>query len=812
MPLSVSDFVQTLAGREGWAVEDEPRRLPTPPDERGQIRLDLVLEAAEVGSFDWDIRADVLTFDERICRIFGIDPAVFDSRIATFWSTLLPEDVPHTEAAVRRAIDTCGEYRAEYRVRHPDGSVRWIDARGRVVPGEDGRAHRMLGVARDSTELRLARDTAARALEHMADAFLAVDTGWRITFLNRNAEVLVGRDRGAVGQVLWDAWPELLSRGHDRAFHEALRTGRPQVVTTYLSAAHRWYQLRAVPSSDGAGGLSVFATDVTAHRAAALAEEREMQRPEQARRVLAYTAALTEAESLGDVVETVATMVLPAFGATGMLVSLVESGRLVLAGHAGYAPRAVALLERLDVHENSPISQVLRTREPLFLENQQTYLDMFPDRDVVVEASHKHAWAFLPLTVSGRALGSLTISFDVDHDFPPEERSLLVGVSGLIAQTLARARLRDAERSLAAELQEQLLPRGLPEPEGVTARARYLPATDGMGVGGDWYDVLELPGPRIGLVIGDVQGHNMRAAAVMGQLRNALRAYAAEGHEPAAVLSRTNRLMSDLDPSLFATCCYLTVDLRSGIATVALAGHPPPMRRPVDGPVVSMEAPVGAPLGVAPEVEYVTEDVKLTRGDVLVLFTDGLVEDSRRSLDVGLDEVARLLGNAAVDDLDALADLLMAESLPATHRSDDVALLVVRHDGLPESHRPVHAQTSVDRVDPRAARAARDFIATFVGDSELVDIRDTCVLLVSEVVTNALRHTDGQVTLELWRFPTHLRVEVSDETSRNLVTGGGDLLDESGRGVPLMDALSDRWGTAPHGEGKVVWFELDISA
>jgi anti-sigma regulatory factor (Ser/Thr protein kinase) len=453
---------------------------------------------------------------------------------------------------------------------------------------------------------------------------------------------------------------------------------------------------------------------------------------------------------------------------------------------------------------------VLRAREPLFLEDQQTYLDMFPDRDVVVEASHKHAWAFLPLTVSGRALGSLTISFDETHEFPPEERSLLVGVSGLIAQTLARARLRESERSLAAELQAQLLPRALPQPKGVTARARYLPATDGMGVGGDWYDVLELPGSRVGLVIGDVQGHNMRAAAVMGQLRNALRAYAAEGHEPAAVLSRTNRLMSDLDPSLFATCAYLVIDLWSGVATLALAGHPPPMLRSADGRVTPLEAPVGAPLGVAPDVEYLHREVVLAQGDVIALFTDGLVEDARRGLDEGLATVARGLRESPVDDLDRLADKLMAEAMTESGRSDDVAVLVVRHDGLHDADRPRHARTTVDRNDPRAARAARDFIAAFVRSPELLDLRDTVVLLVSEVVTNALRHTDGQIALELWRFSGRLRVEVSDQTSRGLVTGGGDLLDESGRGVPLMDALSDRWGTAPRGEGKVVWFELDL--
>jgi PAS domain S-box-containing protein len=776
------------------------------------MRFALVMEAAEFGSFDWDVRVDQLVFDERSLAIFGFDPQTFDSRIASFWDVLLPEDQPAVEAAVQQALDTCGEYRAEYRVRHPDGSVRWVEASGRVLAGEDGKAARLLGVARDSTELVRARDTVTRALEHMADAFLAVDGAGRVTFLNRNAEALVGTDRGAIGRPLVEVWPEFSARGHDAAVDVAVATGETQTVTTYLVDRDRWYQLRIVPVGGDTRGFSLFGTDVTDSRAAALAERRELSRPEQARRVLAYTAALADADTLAEVVETVATMALPAFGATGMLVSLVESGRLVLAGHTGYSQELVRMLEVLHLEDDAPIPQVTRSREPLFLPSREAYLGVFPGRKGLVEATGKGAWCFLPMIVAGRSLGTLTISFDQAHELAPDERSLLVGVSGLIAQTLARARLRESERMLAAELQEQLLPRALPELAGVASCARYLTATDGMGVGGDWFDLLELPGQRIGLVIGDVQGHNMRAAAVMGQLRSALRAYAAEGHEPAAVLSRTNRMMSELDPSLFATCAYVLLDVRSGGATLALAGHPPPFLRSADGRVTPLEAPVGAPLGVAPELEYRHHEVVLSQGDLLVLFTDGLVEDARRGIDEGLDAVGAILRQSPVDDLDALTDRLMSESLQEDGRSDDVAVLALRFDGLRDADRPVHARTTVDRVDPRAARAARDFIAAFVRSPEVLHLRDTCVLLVSEVVTNALRHTEGEVTLELWRYPAHLRVEVSDETSRGLVTGGGDLLDESGRGVPLMDALSDRWGTAPHGQGKVVWFELDLPA
>ena len=484
-------------------MSDGLRHLPGDDPEPLPNHLDLVMAAADVGWFDWDVRADYLVFDDRMCGLFGIDPATFDHRVASFWATLHPDDSPDVEAAVAAALDTCSEYQAEYRVRLPDGRVRWVEARGRVEPGEDGRAERMLGVARDSSDQRLAKDTVARALEHMADGFLSVDTDWRVTYVNRNAEVFVGPMVEASGRILWEVWPHLATPGYEPLVREAARSGTPDVFTKYVVEADRWFQVRVVPHQDG---LSFFATDVTATRAAELERERALTRPDQARAVLAYSAGLAEADTLADVIEVVATMVLPAFGATGMLVSLLESNRLKLSGHSGYSALAVELLDVLSPDEDLPIAEVLRTRDPLFLPSRAAYFDKYPGRAELIEATGKQAWAFLPLTVSGRALGSLTVSFDQPRDFPPDERSLLVSVSGLLAQTLARARLRDHERTLAAELQQQLLPRALPRPQGLVATARYLAATDGMGVGGDWYDVLELPGHRVALVIGDVQG------------------------------------------------------------------------------------------------------------------------------------------------------------------------------------------------------------------------------------------------------------------------------------------------------------------
>ena len=221
---------------------------------------------------------------------------------------------------------------------------------------------------------------------------------------------------------------------------------------------------------------------------------------------------------------------------------------------------------------------------------------------------------------------------------------------------LERARLRDAERDLAAEVQRGLLPKELAQSPELVSTARYLPATDGMQVGGDWYEIIRLPADRFGLVIGDVQGHNVHAASTMGQLRNALRAYAAEGHDAAAVLSRSNRLMADIDPGAFATCCYVEVDLRRGLAFVVRAGHPPPLLRSAGGAARLLDVAIGLPLGVDPDETYVAEPVYLSAGDTLVLYTDGLVEDSRTPLDAGLEIFAAAVSAGETGDLEAFAD------------------------------------------------------------------------------------------------------------------------------------------------------------
>jgi PAS domain-containing protein/anti-sigma regulatory factor (Ser/Thr protein kinase) len=784
----------------------EPSEAPGSQSGLASARLELALGAADIGSFDWDVTTGALVWDARLCRICGIDPADFTGHIDAFYATVLPADLPDVLAAMRDAVENVGDYHMEYRVRRPDGALRWVDARGRVFPGIDGSAIRMLGVARDSTELRLARDTVARTLEHMADAFLAVDTAWRVTYINGPAAELMGVEHAvAAGDLLWEMWPTLENGGYDRPLRHALEVQEQTTFLMYDAGRDRWHELRVVPAPDG---LSVFATDVTIAREADVERARELSRSEQAHRVLAYSQALAEAESVTDVTEVVATMVLPAFGATGLLVWMADSGKLRLAGHAGYDVVARDALDGLPIDADAPAAEVMRTREALFLPSGAAYLVRYPERGEVVALSGKQAWAFVPLTVSGRSIGTLTLSFDDPRELAVEERSFIVSLAGLLAQTLERARLRDAERGLAAELQAGLLPRALAQPRGLSARARYLPATDGMQVGGDWYELIVLSSDRVGLVIGDVQGHNVHAASTMGQLRNALRAYAAEGHDPVAIVSRSNRLMADIDPDLFATCCYVEVDLQSSRALVVRAGHPPPLLRSADGTTRVVDVPVGLPLGVDPDESYVTAAVRLKRGDTLVLLTDGLVEDARTTMDEGLTSVANVMHEADVADLDVFVDALVARPLAAEHRADDIAVLAVHYAGVDDLHRTPTATRSVDRADPRAARHAREFIGGVLTEWDLDRLQDTTVLLVSEVVTNALRHTDGNIELTMTRLSGRLRVEVADDRSVAPRNRGGDVLAEWGRGVPLLAGFSDRWGSAPRGKGKIVWFEL----
>ncbi|MET7682440.1 SpoIIE family protein phosphatase [Streptomyces sp. NPDC005423] len=412
--------------------------------------------------------------------------------------------------------------------------------------------------------------------------------------------------------------------------------------------------------------------------------------------------------------------------------------------------------------------------------------------------------AVLPLSAGGRTAGACLIGWDTPHDFGPDERALLTASANLAGQALTRAHAFDAEHELIGMLQRTLLPRRLPRLPGGVAVARYLPTTSALELGGDWYDVIPLPDNHVALVIGDVQGHNAGAATLMGQMRTALRAYAVEGHPPDVVVSHANRLLMDLESDLFATCCYVDVDMEEGSAWYVRAGHPPPVLRHPDGRTEVLWAEGGPPLGVVLRADFPMSPIRLQPGAVLALTTDGLVETRDADIDEGMDRLARGLSAADSAHLGHVVDALLA----GAGRDDDIALLLLRYDGL--ATRPLRESWTVWRV-PEAARHARRFTRRTLRAWGVTEETDSVLLVVSELVTNALVHTVGQVRLDLTLVHRRFRVAVADSSPRTPAKPTSIGWEATGgRGILLVEAVSAAWGTVPVSGGKQVWAELDL--
>ncbi|WP_161165014.1 SpoIIE family protein phosphatase [Streptomyces sp. SID5910] len=413
--------------------------------------------------------------------------------------------------------------------------------------------------------------------------------------------------------------------------------------------------------------------------------------------------------------------------------------------------------------------------------------------------------AVLPLPAAGRTAGVCLIGWDSPHDFGPDERALLTASAGLAGQALMRAHAFDAEHELVGMLQRQLLPRRLPELPGAVAVARYLPSTAGLELGGDWYDVIPLPDHHVALVIGDVQGHSAGAATLMGQMRTALRAYAVEGHPPDVVVSRANRLLTDMGTDLFATCVYVDLDMEEGSAWCVRAGHLPPVLRHPDGSTEIAETEGGPPLGVVAQADFPMSPLRLRTGTLIALTTDGLVESADADIDEGMDRFAHALAVSDPAHLGLVADALLGNA----RRSDDVALLLVRYDGM--DTRPRRETWTVWRL-PEAVRHARRFTnRTLRSWGVPASDIDAVLLVVSELVTNALVHTDGKVRLDLTLVGSRLRVAVADASPRTPVKPTSIGWEATGgRGILLVEAVSTTWGTLPVGGGKQVWSEITL--
>ncbi|MFJ9934299.1 SpoIIE family protein phosphatase [Streptomyces virginiae] len=521
---------------------------------------------------------------------------------------------------------------------------------------------------------------ARRAVDRLAQAVLSLDRQGRIGFVNSAAEHLLGVGVGQLhGRLLWEAVPWLGHPSHDDHFRAVFMSSEP-VHFSARRGRHppgEWLSVGLYPAPDGVT-VTIGTADPPAHAPAPTADPGAGSPAEQASalyRPVALAIALTEAVTARQVSAVVTEELLPAFGGRQLAIYLLDERHLHLAWETGFPQGFLNRFDGVALDVRLPGVETLTTGRPLFFESMQRLAAAYPGIPLDADVG---ARAFLPLIASGRPVGSCILGFDSPRGFSPEERTVLTALAGLIAQALARARRYDSEAALAHGLQAALLPHRLPVRQHVDTVGRYLPGSAGMDVGGDWYDVVETGSGRLALVIGDVQGHGVAAAATMGQLRSAVRAFALAGSTPEQVVRGTNRLLIDLDPGQFASCCYVVLDPASGSAQAVRAGHPQPLLRRPDGRTEVLDLAGGVVLGIDPEATYPVTELRLAPGAVLALYTDGLVELPGVDIDEGVERLRLALASGPPVPLAETADRLIGD---AADRPDDIALLLASLTG-----------------------------------------------------------------------------------------------------------------------------------
>jgi anti-sigma regulatory factor (Ser/Thr protein kinase) len=455
---------------------------------------------------------------------------------------------------------------------------------------------------------------------------------------------------------------------------------------------------------------------------------------------------------------------------------------------------------------HGPIVMAAQTGRAAFVSDGEPLRDVATDR----HERRLRALAAMPLRTPSLR-GAVTMGYRSAHTWLPAERALLNAAAQLVAQAAERARRFEAQHGTAQLLQRSMLPEHLPELERFRIAARYDVGVDGNAAGGDFYDAFELTDGRLAMVLGDVAGHDVRAAAVMGQVRAALRALALTDSAPPSVLAGLDRLVGSLgaesrNEEIFVTVVYGLLDPADGTITLASAGHPPPVLRRAgragEPPTAELvKVPPGAPLGLGGR--WQTGQLRLEPGDSVLMFSDGVVERRGRPLTTGLDELVAATAGAPSGDPRNLCALATGAVPGVT--DDDVAVLAVeRAVALSRS-----AQMLVP-AEPTGPSRVRQWMSTRLREWSVPEpVISAAILCTSELTTNALLHagTPAQVHVDL--NAERLLVSVADTGTRGtVIRAHTDTLSSRGRGLGLIEDLSDSWGTDPTVRGTTVWFEM----
>ncbi|MGH3392374.1 MAG: SpoIIE family protein phosphatase [Actinomadura sp.] len=457
------------------------------------------------------------------------------------------------------------------------------------------------------------------------------------------------------------------------------------------SGSYRHYDVRAVPIWRGEAVVEWVGanTDVTGQREA---EEMRGRLTEQlsaaalrTARLQQATSMLAEALTVAQVVQVITEVGRSAIGADQSAVALLDDDklRLKIITPSGTQETPQIVLEDIQVSEQTVMSVAVREGRPFLAENPDSLRLQLGGGEPGLfrsQQAEERAWVGLPLLAAGAPIGALRFSFFRPREITEEERVFLEALAGQCALAVERALLFEREHKTAEELQRSLLPSDLPQLSNIQLAARYHPATRHVQVGGDWYDAFRLPDDRLAIAVGDVMGKGVLAAAGMGRVRNALRALALNDPRPAAVLAGLDRLFSATeDEEQFTTVAYAVIDPETGIGVLSNAGHPPPLLIPHGGTLARLSSSeAGTPLGWPSQRQQTSFSIE--SGNTVVFYSDGLVENRRRGVDAGLDELVGIAADAPQDvvgDPEILVDFLVDRMLAGYEQDDDVTVLAL---------------------------------------------------------------------------------------------------------------------------------------
>ena len=532
-------------------------------------------------------------------------------------------------------------------------------------------------------DLQIARERAARTLDNVSDGLAILDRQWRFIYVNIAAGQMLGRrPEDLLGTVVWEQFPEAVGTEFWDRQHRAMATQEMDSFEAYYGPLNGWFELRLFPTPEG---LTVHLRNVNDRRRAE--EERDhlvdqlLASLERARAVEEFTNALSQALTLGEVASITVDRCRRSLGTVFAGPALITAdGRHIQFVTLDPLPeQTVQDWSLTPMSLAMPLTDAASLNCALYHGSRDELSAEYPDMVSAVEVAGTHALATLPLVASGRVIGTMSMAWDRPRTFTDDDKAFIVTLTNQCALAVERARLFETQRGAADILARAILPDHLPTPAGWQLEARYIPATENIQVGGDFYDAYEIDGSVV-LTVGDVAGHGIRAAAVMGQVRNALRGFALDHLDPDDVMTRVRKLIRLFDPEEMITMLFGVIEPATGSLTWASAGHPPPLILAHGGRATYLEdAPCG-PIGAPPPRVYpsATHRTRLEPGDTMYWYTDGLIEQRGEHLDEGFERLRVAVETAASvgDGLDAVIEQLR----PTNGWQDDVCVLAVRWD------------------------------------------------------------------------------------------------------------------------------------